>query len=64
MLLREGNTSLAVSVYQEEAGVSPAVARHSVQQLAAQHGISIRRRSVWALALLALAGAVGLVLSH
>lgn len=64
MLLREGDTSLAVSVYQEEAGVGVLAARRAVNELARQHGIRTRRRSVWALALVAFAAVVGLVLSH
>ena len=64
MLLREGSTRHAVKVYQEEAGVSFSAAQRSVDELARQHGVSVRRRSLLPLALIALAGLLGLVLSH
>ena len=64
MLLREGSTRHAVKVFQEEADVSFAVARRSVRELALEHGIHVRRRSLLPLALIALAGLLGLVLSH
>jgi hypothetical protein len=64
MLLREGSTRHAVKVYQEEADVSLAAARQSVRRLAAQHGIAVRRGAAIPLALLALAGLLGFLLSH
>ena len=64
MLLREGSTATAVKVYQEEADVSYIAAQRSVRELAQQHGIRLRRRSLLPLALIALAGLLGLALSH
>ena len=64
MLLREGSTRHAIKVYQEEADVSFFSARQTVVELAARHGIRVRRRSMLPLALIALAGLLGLILSH
>ena len=64
MLLREGSTRHAVKVYQEEAEVNFFTAQREVQHLAQQHGIELRRRSLLPLALIALAGLLGIVLSH
>lgn len=64
LLLREGSTQHAVKVYQEEAEVSYAVALRSVRDLARQHGIDLPRSSLLPLALIALAGLLGLALSH
>jgi hypothetical protein len=64
MLLREGSTRHAVMVYQEEADVSFFAAQRSVYELARQHKIDVRKRSLLPLALIALAGLLGLMLSH
>ncbi len=64
MLLREGSTGHAVKTFQEEANISYFAARRQVLELAAQHGIALPRRSVVPLLLIALAGVLGLVLSH
>ncbi len=64
MLLREGSTRHAVKVYQEEANVSFSAARRHVRELALQEGIHVRRRSLLPLAIIALAGLLGIVLSH
>ena len=64
MLLREGSTRHAVKVYQEEADVSFFAAQRSVYELARQHKIDVRKRSLLPLALIALAGLLGLMLSH
>ena len=64
MLLREGSTRHAIKVFQEEADVSYFVARRSVYDLARQHGVDVRRHSLVPLALIALAGLLGLLLSH
>jgi hypothetical protein len=64
MLLREGSRRHAVKAFQEEADVSYFVARRAVQKMAREHGIEGRRRGLVPLALIALAGAVGLVLSQ
>ena len=64
MLLREGSTRHAVKVYQEEAGVSYAAAACAVHELARQHGLPVRRRSLVSLALIAIASLLGLALSH
>ena len=64
MLLREGSTRHAVKMYQEEAEVSLFAAERAVQELAQEHGIELRRRSLLPLALIALAGLLGIALSH
>ena len=64
MLLREGNTQDAIRAYQEEAGVSYLIAKRSVGDLARRHQIRRRRLSAASLLLAALAGLLGLALSH
>ena len=64
MLLREGSKRHAVKVFQEEADVNFFAARRAVQKIALEHGIEGRRHSLLPLALIALAGAVGLALSQ
>ncbi len=64
MLLREGSTRHAIEVYREEAHVNYWSARQAVRDLAEKHGISLRRRALLPLAILALASLLGLALSH
>jgi hypothetical protein len=64
MLLREGNARQAIKAYQEEANVDYEIARVRVLELARQQGIPVRQRLILRLALLALAGLLGLMLSH
>ena len=64
MLLREGSFLDAVNVYQEEAGVSFRAAKRNVRELRADHSIAIRRISLVPLLLIALAGLLGVLLSH
>jgi hypothetical protein len=64
MLLREGNTRQAVKAYQEEANVDYEIARAEVLDLARLHETPVRHRLMLRLALLALAGLLGLMLSH
>ncbi len=64
MLLREGSFLDAVKVYQDEAGISYRAAKKSVRELARDHAIVIRRVSLVPLLLVALAGLLGVLLSH
>lgn len=61
MLLREGSLWHAIKLYQEEVGVSFAVAKRSVRELARIHEIRCRRHGIVPFALVALAGLLGIL---
>jgi len=62
LLLREGSLWHAIKLYQEDVGVSFAVARERVVDLARTHGIRHRRRGFLPFVLIALAGLAGMLL--
>lgn len=63
-LLREGCGQQAIEAYQHQAGIDYESARRSVWELADRHGIRLRGRRVFSLALIALAVLLGVLLSH
>jgi hypothetical protein len=62
-LLQEGSTNHAVQLYREETGASQEEAKRAVDDVAAQHGIRVKRDRLLPLALIGAAGLLGALLA-